>query len=232
MHTIRLLPLVLFGVLTLVGIPIDSGAQGGGSSACSCSQQDKLDLESRIKQVKFAMQELDALIKEWEAREKGAGEPLILDPESKQVVEDTLNFKMAGVADPNARRFGAVTDRKCQITIHSGATPCLRGALEDHEAVHKAACKPAVEQTPIYDILGTINWRLNQRVVDYMKEEKAGYQKELERLMKELEQQKKNCKTVTKLDPSMQGQLQWALAQQERLESANNRLESYGKSLN
>jgi len=229
MHITRLGVFILAGFLILLGMPIHSRAQGG---ACGCSQQDKLDLESRIKQVKAAIQEFDALIKEWEAKEKHAGEPFILDPDSKQIVVDTLNFKLGGVADPKARRFGAETDRNCKIIIPPGATPCLRGALEDHEAVHKTACKPAVEQMPIYDILGNINWRLTQRVVDYMKEEKAGYQKELERLTKELEQQKKNCKTVTKLDLSMQGQLQGALAQQERLQSANNRLESYGKSLN
>ena len=231
MHTIRLVPVVLVVVFNLTAMPIDSPT-ARGEGACSCSQQDKLDLESRIKQVKAAIQELDALVKEWEAREKGAGEPLILDPESKQVVVDTLSFKMAGVADPNARRFGAVTNRKCEITVHPQATPCLRGALEDHEAVHKAACKPAVEQTPFYDILGIINWRLNQRVVDYMKEEKAGYQKELERLQEELNKQQKNCPKITKLDPSMQRQLQGVLAQQERFQSANNRLETYGKSLN
>lgn len=223
---------MLVGIFILLGIPVDSRAQGGGQAACGCSQQDKLDLESRIKQVKAAMQEYDALIKEWEAKEKHAGEPLLLDPTSKDIVRASLEFKMSGMGDPNARSFGAVTDRQCEVTVDPNATPCLRGALEDHEAVHRNACKANKEKTPIYDILGIINWRLNQRVVDYMKEEQSGYQKELERLTKELNQQQKNCPKLTKLDPSMQGQLQGALAQQERLQSANNRLESYGKSLN
>ena len=226
MHTTRLLPLVLFGALTLVGIPIDSGAQGGGSSACGCSQQDKVDLDSRINQVTAAMKEYDALISDWETKEKGAGEPLMLNSTHRGSVQGSVGFRMSGAGDPNARTFDAVTDPACHITINPNATPCLRGALEDHEAVHKKACDKNKSFNPFAD------WRNNQRVVDYMKEEKAGYQKELERLTKELEQQKKSCKTVTKLDPSMQGQLQWALAQQERLESANNRLESYGKSLN
>ncbi|MCA9466010.1 MAG: hypothetical protein KC643_11290 [Nitrospira sp.] len=231
MKTTRLVPVVLVVASTLMSLLTNpSGAIG--QSACGCTQQDKLDVESRIKQVKGAIQELDALVKEWEAREKAAGEPFDLDPDSKNVVADTLTFKMAGVADPNARRFGADTDRKCQVHISPGATPCLRGALEDHEAVHRAACEAARDQRPIYDIVGAINWRLKQRVVDYMKEEKAGYQKELERLTKELDQQKKNCKTVTKLDPSMQRQMKGAMAQQERLQSASNRLTKYGQSLN
>jgi uncharacterized protein (DUF3084 family) len=133
---------------------------------------------------------------------------------------------MSGAGDPNARAFDAATDPACHITVNPNATPCLRGALEDHEAVHKKACDNNKSANPFID------WRSSQRVVDYMKEEKAGYQKELERLTKELNQQQKNCPKLTKLDRSMQGQLQGALAQQERLQSANNRLESYGKSLN
>ena len=44
--------------------------------ACSCSDQDKRDLESRIKQVEAAIKEYETLIKEWETKEKGAGESL------------------------------------------------------------------------------------------------------------------------------------------------------------
>ena len=226
MHTTRLGLFMLVGILILLGVPIDSGAQGGGSSACGCGQQDKLDLESRIKQVKAAMQEYDALIKEWETKEKGAGEPLLLNSTHRGSVQGSVGFKMAVAKDPNARAFDAVTDPACHTHVNSGATPCLRGALEDHEAVHKKACDTNTSFNPFAD------WRSSQRVVDYMKEEKGGYQKELERLTKELNQQQKNCPKLTKLDRSMQGQLQGALAQQERLQSANNRLESYGQSLN
>lgn len=226
MHTIRLLPLVLFGVLALVGIPIDSGAQGGGSSACSCSQQDKVDLDSRINQVTAAMKEYDALISEWETKEKGAGEPLMLNSTHRGSVQGSVGFRMSGAGDPNASAFDAVTDPACHITINPNATPCLRGALEDHEAVHKKACDKNTSSNPFID------WRSSQRVVDYMKEEKAGYQKELERLTKERNQQQKNCQKLTKLDPSMQRQLEQGKAQQERLQSASKRLESFGKSLN
>jgi len=223
MNTTRLFPLVLFGVLTLVGTPVDSGAQG---SACGCSQQDKVDLDSRINQVTAAMKEYDALISEWETKEKGAGEPLMLNSTHRGSVQGSVGFRMSGAGDPNARAFDAVTDPVCHIKINPDATPCLRGALEDHEAVHKKACDKNTSANPFID------WRSSQRVVDYMKEEKAGYQKELERLTKERNQQQKNCPKLTKIDPSMQRQLEQGIAQRERLQSANNRLESYGKSLN
>lgn len=223
MHTTRLGLFMLAGVLILLGMPIHSRAQGG---ACGCTQQDKVDLENRIKQVKAGMQEWDALVKEWEAMEKHAGEPLLLDSESKAVVKGSVKFKISGVGDPLARSFGAETDPACHVTVDHQATPCLRGALEDHEAVHKKICDTSKSFNPFID------WRTSQRVVDYMKEEKAGYQKELDRLMEERKKQEKNCKKLIKLDLSMQRQLQQTFAQRERLQSANNRLESYGKSLN
>ncbi len=72
-----------------------------------------------------------------------------------------------------------------------------------------------------------IDWRFTQRVVDYMKEEKAGYQKELERLNEESNKQK-NC---PKLDRSAQQLLEQAAAQQKRLDQAQSRVGKYTKSL-
>lgn len=232
MDTTKLLPVLLLGILALLTVPTDVRAQGGGSGACGCSQQDKLDLESRGKQVTAAMKEYDALIAEWETKEKGAGEPVLLNPFQRGHVQGAVNFKMAGAGDPSARRFKAETNAACEVEVDPNATPCLRGALQDHEAVHQKACEANKGKASIFDLYGQIDWRVNQRVVDYMKEEKAGYQKELERLKKELSLQQKNCPKLTKLDPSMQRQLQGALAQQQRLESANNRLQSYGQGLN
>lgn len=232
MNTTRGFLLVLLGALFLGGLPADGRAQGGGQAACGCSQQDKLDLESRIDQVNAAMKEYDALISEWEKREQGSGEPLLLNPTHRGSVQDSVGFKMSGTGDPEARRFGAATDPNCHITVDPNATPCLRGALEAHETVHKKACEANSGKAALFDIAGHIDWRFNQRVVDYMKEEKAGYQKELEWLTEERNKQEKKCKKLIKLDLSMQRQLQQSFAQRERLQHANNRLENYGKSLN
>ena len=225
MHTTRLFLIVLWGVLSLGGLLPDSKAQSAGQAACGCSEQDKRDLESRINQVKAAMKEYDALVSEWEKKEKGAGEPLLLNPTHRGSIQGSVGFKMSGARDPNARAFDAITDPACHTDVNSSATSCLRGALEDHEAVHKKACDKNKSLNPFID------WRDSQRVVDYMKEEKAGYQKELERLEEELNKQQKNCPKITKPDRSMQGLLKGTLAQEERLQNANQRLQSYGKSL-
>jgi hypothetical protein len=220
----KLIPCSLLAVIALLGIPSGSRAQGGTQAPCGCTQQDKIDMESRTKQVDAAIRELDRMIKDWEGRERGAGEKLFLNEELRAVLMRDLGFSM--IKDAKAAAYGADTDPTCAVTIDPKATRCLRGALEDHEAVHKKVCEEKKSPNPFID------FRSSQRVVDYLKEEKEGYQKERSRLTSDLDLQKKNCTTVTQLDKSAQQQLQQVLAQRERLRSAKNRLEMYGTKVN
>jgi hypothetical protein len=220
----KLISCSVLAVIALFGIAADSRAQAGAQAPCGCTQQDKTDLESRTKQVDAAMRELDRMIKDWEGRERSAGEKLFLSEELRAVLMRDLGFSM--IKDPKAAAYGAETDPTCTITIDPKATRCLRGALEDHEAVHKKVCDEKKSPNPFID------FRSSQRVVDYLKEEKEGYQKERNRLTSDLDLQKKNCTTVTQLDKTAQQQLQQLLAQRERLRSAKHRLEMYGAKVN
>lgn len=184
--------------------------------ACSCSDQDKTDLESRIKQVEAAIKEYEALIKEWETKERGAKESLLLTHENRGSVQGSVGFRMSGVRVSSARSFGADTDAACATTIDPDATPCLRGALQDHESVHKKACDANKSMNPFVD------WRDKQRVVDYMREEQAGYQKELARLKAELDKMKPFCS----LDRSVQDALRHIAAEKERQGEAYPRVKS------
>jgi hypothetical protein len=220
----KLMACSLLAVIAPFWIPADSRAQGSAQAPCGCTQQDKIDMESRTKQVDAAIRELDRMIKDWEGRERGAGEKLFLNEELRTVLMRDLGFSM--IKDPKAVSYGAETDPTCAVTIDPKATRCLRIALEDHESVHKKVCDEKKSLNPFVD------FRSSQRVVDYLKEEKAGYQKERSRLTSDLDLQKKNCTTVTQLDKSTQQQLQQLLAQRERLRGAKNRLEMYGTRLN
>jgi hypothetical protein len=173
-------------------------------------------LESRIKQVEAAIKEYEALIKEWEAKEKGAKESLLLTHENRGSVQGSVGFRMSGVRLSNARSFGAETDAACETTIDANATPCLKAALQDHESVHKKACDANKSANPFVD------WRDKQRVVDYMKEEQAGYRKELERLKSELDKMKPFCS----LDPSVQRALRAIASNKERQGEAYPRVKN------
>ena len=229
MKIFRLVTCSLLPLIAWLWIPPSSGAQqavGYGKNfsipiACGCSQQDKEDLESRIKQVEAAKKEYDALINEWAAKEKSAKEPLLLTHANQGSVQGSVGFRMSTVRTSDARSFGAETDPSCTTSIDPAATPCLRGALQDHESVHKKACDANKSLNPIVD------WRDKQRVVDYMKEEQAGYQKELDRLNNELKKMPAFCA----LDKSTIGILLEEAAQQRRLEEASTRVEKYAKTL-
>ncbi|THJ09682.1 MAG: hypothetical protein CAF43_011495 [Nitrospira sp. CG24C] len=177
---------------------------------CGCSKQDETDLESRIKQVEAAIKEYESQIKEWEAKEKSAKESLFLTNDNRGSVQGSVGFRMSTVRTANARSFAAETDAGCFTTIDPNATSCLRGALQDHESVHKKACEANKSLNPFVD------WRDKQRVVDYMKEEQAGYRKESERLQQELQKMKKYCS----LDKSIRWALERAAADRERLKEA------------
>lgn len=211
----------LLPLMALFWLPSSSAAQGVVPIACGCSKQDQTDLESRIKQADAAMKEYDALIKEWEAKEKSGGESLMLNAPIRSNVQGSVNFKMSVVRDPNARSFGAETNATCDVEIDPAATPCLRTALHDHEAVHKKACDANKSVNPFVD------WRDKQRVVEYMKEEKDGYQQEMDRLKDELDKRKKFCS----LDPSTRALLEQAAAQKQRLQEASERVDGLRKVL-
>ncbi len=221
MRIFRLVICSLLLVVALLWLPSSSAAQGTVPLGCGCSPQDKTDLESRIKQVEAAIKEYEALIKDWQAKEKGAKEPLLLTHENRGSVQGSVGFRMSGVRTSTARSFGAETDPSCATTIDPSATPCLRGALQDHESVHKKACDANKSLNPFVD------WRDKQRVVDYMKEEQAGYRNELGRLNDELNKMKPFCA----LDPSARALLEQAAIQKQRLEEAAARVEKYAKTL-
>jgi hypothetical protein len=188
---------------------------------CGCSKQDETDLESRIKQVEAAIKEYESQNKEWEAKEKSAKESLFLTNDNRGSVQGSVGFRMSTVRTANARSFAAETDAGCATKIDPNATTCLRGALQDHESVHKKACEANKTINPFVD------WRDKQRVVDYMKEEQAGYRKESERLQQELQKMKKYCS----LDKSIRWALERAAADRDRLREAYENVDGLRKVL-
>jgi hypothetical protein len=76
-----------------------------------------------------------------------------------------------------------------------------------------------------------IDWRFSQSVVDYLKEEKADHQGEIALLQAELNKMNIQCQQFTELDFSQKVFRDQALAQRERMDQSERRLEEYGKSL-
>ncbi len=175
--------------------------------ACGCSLQDDIDLKSRIASVNAVVAEFAA------AKSKYAGSKQTLTSAIRSSVQQPVKQKINAVKDPKARDYGATTyDLGCFTIIDFSATPCLRGALDDHESVHRQAC-----------VDHSLGWRFDQLVEDWIQEEIDAYQKELNRLNAELNKRLPFCT----LDPSVKNIL-WQIAEEnERDKEAKSRLDLY-----
>jgi len=138
-----------FGVLLLTALlwPLSSTAAEGvdvaaevkkhvnDPVACGCSLQDDIDLTNRINMVMMIRSEFAA------AKSKYAGSKQTVTPAIRDAVQKPIVQRINNEKDKKAGDYSAVTyDFGCFTLIESGATPCLRGALDDPESVHRAAC--------------------------------------------------------------------------------------------
>ena len=174
---------------------------------CSCHASDEDDLKSRAAGVNAAIAEFAAQKAQYAGSKKTLTQA-IRNTVQKPVGQKIQNAKLAGAKD-----YGATTyDFGCFTIIDFSATDCLRGALDDHEAVHRKVCA----EHPL-------GFRFDQLVEDWIQEEIDAYSKELKRLNEEL----KNRLAFCKLDPSVR-QILWQLdSYKQRDKEAKSRLDLY-----
>lgn len=224
----------------LLWVPSSSLAQGDASKSCGCTEQDLLDVESRILVTQRAMDELDRMIKEWSTPTKAtvtmqqaadqAGMDVDVEDFRDLILMKDLGFGMTALE--GARRWGGKTDPACDVIFKDanqnvGNPPkCLKLALIDHENVHVKICK-AKKQSLLEWMFN--DWKDKETVADYLKEERLGYQTENERLKQE--QQKQPKTPCTELDKSAKGRAKAAGAQSQRNNDSANRLSGYGDAL-
>jgi hypothetical protein len=168
--------------------------------ACGCGGQDYDDLNNRIKLAMMIRSEFAA------AKTKYTGSKQTVTPAIRKAVQDPIKTRINNEKDPKATDAGATTyDFGCFTLIESAATPCLRGALDAHEAVHRKVC----DEHPL-------GFRYDQLVEDWLQEEMDAYDKELQRLREEQNKQLPFCK----LDPSVKKILQGIAGDKEREQQA------------
>jgi hypothetical protein len=231
MNVLRLIPCGLLALLALTWLPSDSGAQRP-DEPCSCKKQDRLDLDSRIKKLTEAVKEYDNLIKQWQSKP-----PQKLTENVRAAEQAKVNAAMSKIQVAGATVYTgsmAKTYANCESEVFDFVPPCLRRSVQDHENKHKQRCldHKDPDNNIILDwIKGTTDWRSNQTVVEYLQEEKSDHQGEIAILQAELSKMDKNCQQFTELDRSEKYNLEQALAQRERMDQAEKRVEEYGQSL-
>jgi hypothetical protein len=168
--------------------------------ACGCSVQDYDDLDNRIKLVTMIRSEFGA------AKAKYAGSKQTVTPAIRDAVQNPIRTRINNEKNQKATDAGATTyDFGCFTLIDSKATKCLRGALDDHEAVHRKVC----DEHPL-------GFRFDQLVEDWLQEEMDAYEKEEQRLREEKSKQLPFCK----LDPSVKRRLEQIAEDKEREKEA------------
>jgi hypothetical protein len=229
MMMLRWLPLL--GFLTLALLPSGSGAQRP-DEPCSCKKQDRLDLDSRIKKLTEGVKEYDNLIKQWQSK---PSQKLTEDVRSAQQAKVNAAMSKIQVAGATVYKGSmAKTYANCDSEVFDFVPPCLRRSIQDHENKHKQRCLEHTDpdNNIILDLIkGTSDWRADQTVVEYLQEERAHHHGEIAILQAELSKMDRNCQQFTELDRSEKYNLEQALAQRERMDQAEKRLEEYGQSL-
>ena len=168
--------------------------------ACGCSVYDYDDLDNRIKLAMMIRSEFAG------AKGKYAGSKQTVTPAIRKAVQDPIRKRINDERNQKATDAGATTyDFGCFTLIDSNATPCLRGALDDHEAVHRKVC----DEHPL-------GFRFDQLVEDWLQEEMDAYDKEIQRLTSERNKMLPYCK----LDPSVKKALQDIANDREREQEA------------
>jgi hypothetical protein len=137
-----------------------------------------------------------------EAKERASGEPLMTSEENKDTLKARVQRAINIYTNHKANNAtGETYDGTCEIQ-NRAPTKCLQEAVWRHESVHQDACrKDALERGP-----ARLQSRLRQmRLVDYAKEEIAGYQAEREFLLSQIDSLKASCRFSLELRSTISG---------------------------
>lgn len=192
----------------------------GSAQPCSCDKQDQIDMENRLKQIENAFKAIDWLIKQWHGEESTRGGEVTMDETIYDSVRNTINREMSRDVNPNARLAKAkFIDFRCEIKSVEGPI-CLKAALMEHEKHHQDLCKTKLP-----------GFRFRQRVVDYLKEERHGYEIEKQYYERELARLKNTCPDPDVSVVSEEQRKEQLRAMKERMERGEYRVNLLGNAL-
>jgi hypothetical protein len=163
-----------------------------------CTCPDMLDLASRNNQVKAAIQAYEQQLSAWSA----AGAAPSADEAARfDFQADVIEPPMTAVKDHRANSASAKTFPDCTTTIDA-PTACLRVLMEQHEQVHRDACRAhTAEHPPVLEALGG-RW---QTLADYAREEIEGYKAERIYIEAALSNLERDCRYTLEFDSVISG---------------------------
>jgi hypothetical protein len=176
------------------------GGIGPSASAedAPCTCPDMLDLASRNDQAKAAIAAYQQQLAAWAA---ASGAPAA-DEEGRTAFQlDVVEPPMAAAKDSRANTASANTGPDCRTTINA-PTSCLRVVMEQHEQVHRDACRAhSDEHVSVTDAI-VQRW---QTLADYAREEIEAYQAERLYIEAALANLEHDCRYTLEFDSTISG---------------------------
>src|SRR5688572_26570733 len=174
-------------------------ATAAEDAPCTCP--DMLDLASRNNQVKAAIQAYEQQLSSWSS----AGAAPSADEAARIAFQnDVIEPPISAVKDHRANSASAKTFPDCTTTFDAPTT-CLRVLMEQHEQVHRDACRAhTADHSPVSEALGG-RW---QTLADYVREEIEGYKAERIYIEAALTNLERDCRYTLEFDSTISGALE------------------------
>lgn len=163
-----------------------------------CTCPDMLDLASRNNQVKEAIKTYQEQLAAWAA----AGGAPAADEAARTILQrQVVEPRMIELKDYRANTASATTGADCNTTFDA-PTACLRVLMEQHEQVHRNACRAhANEHWSVTDQIIT-RW---PTLADYAREEIEGYAAERIYIEAALSNLERDCRYTLEFDSTISG---------------------------
>lgn len=163
-----------------------------------CTCPDMLDLASRNNQVKAAINAYESQIAAWSSA--SSAPPAHEDSRNTFQLEH-IDPAMSAAKDSRANSASAKTEADCQTAIDA-PTSCLRVLMEQHEFVHREACRAhRDEHVSVTDVIAP-RW---QTLADYAREEIEGYKAERLYIEAALSNLERECRYTLEFDSTISG---------------------------
>jgi hypothetical protein len=157
-----------------------------------------LDLASRSNQVKDAIKAYESQLAAWSS---GIGAPAADEDSRDTFQSEHIEPPMSAAKDSRANVASANTGPDCQTTFEA-PTSCLRALMEQHEFIHREACRVHLgEHVSVTDVLSP-RW---QTLADYAREEIEGYKAERIYIEAALSNLEHDCRYTLEFDSTISG---------------------------
>jgi hypothetical protein len=150
-------------------------------STCDCPNEAEL-MKARIHAAKAAIESIDRQIAAQSAKDPQAMYSDKLYAPGKSVNQARVSNAAEG--DP-ITGAGETSPFSCEPDVSKGKSACMKASLQAHENVHQQACVALHRRGRDY--------RSSKTMIEYWKEDKDGYQAELDFLDSQIAKEVKKC---------------------------------------